>query len=316
MRLLGHKLLHIVVVLLMVSLATYSMLDLLPGSPAYTVLGPEATPDQVKTIEQQLGLDQPFLERYGRWLGDAVRGDLGNSLRDKQPVWSDISGRLPVTLELAGLSVLAALLIAIPIAMVQAYREGRVADKTFGFSAFLVISMPQFLTAVLLVYVFALKLGWLPVTGWARVSESGISENLRFALLPLLSLTLTEVAVFSQVLRGDLLTTLREDFVLSARAIGLPTRTILLRYALRPSSFSLATLAAVNLGRLIGGTVIIETIFAVPGVGKMFVDAILGKDIVKVQAAVLVIATAYVVINAAVELLYQWLDPRVRRARA
>jgi peptide/nickel transport system permease protein len=315
LRFLGQKLLHMVIVLFLVSLATYSMLDLLPGSPAYTVLGAEATPDQVATIEHQLELDQPFVERYARWLGNAVHGDLGTSLRDKQPVSHDISERLPVTLELAALAILTALVIAIPIAMAQAYREGRVADKVLSFGAFLVISMPPFLTAVLLVYAFALKLTWLPVTGWARISEAGIGENLRYAVLPVLSLALTEVAVFSQVLRGDLLTTLREDHVLSARAIGLPTRTILTRYALRPSSFSLATLAAVNLGRLIGGAVIIETIFAVPGIGKMLVDAILGKDVVKVQAAVLVIATLYVLINAAVELLYQWLDPRVRRGR-
>lgn len=314
LRFLGQRLLHIVLVLFLVSLATYALLDLLPSSPAYAILGTDATPEAVAAIEEELGLGDPFPIRYGRWLADALTGDLGKSFKDNQPVWKDMQPRIPVTLQIALGAIILAMVFALPIGMWQAFRENRFADKAFGFSAFTLISMPSFLIAVLLVYLFPLTLNMFPVTGWSRLSD-GLWDNLRYATLPIVALALSEVAVLSQVLRGDMITTLKEDYILSARAKGMPTGTILLRHALRPSSFSLVTLAAVNLGRLIGGTVIIETIFGIPGLGKMLVDAILARELVKVQAAVLLIATVYVVLNTLVDLAYGWLDPRVRSAR-
>lgn len=315
LRYLGQRLVHVVIVLLLVSVATYGLLDLLPGSPAYAILGTDATPEAVAAIEEDLGLGDPFVVRYLRWLGDAVQGDFGKSFKDNRPVIDDIRPRISVTVQIALGAVLLSLVFAVPIGMWQAFRENRFVDKALGFSAFTMIAMPTFLIAVLLVYIFPLTLDRFPVTGWRRISEDGLWQNLRYAFLPILSIALTEVAVLSQVLRGDMITTLKEDYVLSAKAKGMPTRTILFRHALRPSSFSLVTLAAVNLGRLIGGTVIVETIFQIPGLGKMLVDAILSKELVKVQAAVLLIATVYVVLNTLVDLAYGWLDPRVRRAR-
>ncbi|MCB0996034.1 MAG: ABC transporter permease [Acidimicrobiales bacterium] len=315
LRYLGQRILHVVLVLLLVSVATYALLDLLPGSPAYAILGTDATPEAVAAIEEDLGLNDAFPVRYVRWLGDAVTGDLGKSFKDNQPVWKDMQPRIPVTVELAVGALLLALVVALPVGMWQAYRENRAADKGLGFAAFTLISMPPFLIAILLVFLFPITLDKFPVTGWARISDEGWWQNLRYAFLPILSLSLTEMAVLSQVLRGDMITTLKEDFVLSARAKGMPTGTILFKHALRPSSFSLVTLAAVNLGRLIGGTVVIESLFGIPGLGKMLVDAIAAKELVKVQAAVLLIATVYVVLNTLVDVTYGWLDPRVRRAR-
>jgi peptide/nickel transport system permease protein len=196
----------------------------------------------------------------------------------------------------------------------QAYREDKAVDKALSYSSVLMISVPQFLTAVILVTVFAVKLKWLPVSGFARISEAGLKENLRSMTLPALSLALAEMSVLSQVLRADMVSTLKEDYILSARAKGMPTRNILFRQALRPSSISLMTLAALNAGRLLGGAVIIEVLFGLPGLGKMIVDAISTTEISKVQAGVLLVATIYVTLNAITDILYGFLDPRVRRA--
>jgi peptide/nickel transport system permease protein len=311
----GGKLVHLALVLLLVSFATYALLDLMPGSVEFSIFGPEASPEQISLARERLNLDDPFFVRYGRWLGDAVTGDLGRSYRDNRPVVDDISPRLPVTFELAGLAMLVSVVLAIPLGVVQAYREGRIADRLAGAGSVLLISLPQFLVAVVLITVFSIKLEWLPISGLARVSDAGLADHLRSLTLPTLSLAFTETAVLSQVLRTDMIGTLKEDFILSARAKGMPTRHILVRHALRPSSISLITLAAINAGRLLGGAVIVEVLFGLPGLGKMIVDAISTNEIVKVQAGVLVIATIYVALNVFTDILYGFLDPRVRRGR-
>ena len=177
------------------------------------------------------------------------------------------------------------------------------------------VSVPQFLLAVILVAVFAVRLGWFPTSGLARITEEGLWANLRSLALPAITLGLAEAAVLSQVLRADMIGTLGEDYILSARAKGMPTTNVLFRQALRPSSFSLLTLAAISAGRLLGGAVVIEVLFGLPGIGKMMVDAISTGEVIKVQAGVLVIATIYVVLNALTDVMYGVLDPRVRDAR-
>jgi peptide/nickel transport system permease protein len=313
-RYIGTKLIHLAVVLALVSFATYLLLDLMPGGIEYSLFGSDVTPAEIELARTNLNLDDPFIVRYGRWVGDAITGDLGTSFRDNRPVIEDIKPRLPVTFELAGLAMFIALVIAIPMGVFQAYREDKPVDKALSYSSVLMISVPQFLTAVILVTVFAVKLKWLPVSGFARISEEGLKENLKSMTLPALSLALAELSVLSQVLRADMVSTLKEDYILSARAKGMPTRNILFRQALRPSSISLMTLAALNAGRLLGGAVIIEVLFGLPGLGKMIVDAISTTEISKVQAGVLLIATIYVTLNAITDILYGFLDPRVRRA--
>lgn len=311
LRTLLHRLLHLGLVIVAVSSLTSLMIELIPGDPALSILGEAATPDQIAAVNQTLGLDQPFLVRFGQWLGNAVRGDLGTSFRTGQQISDAISSRVPVSLELAVLSLLVALLVAVPVAIYAAYREGGRADRLANAAASTLISTPSFLAAIVLLFLFAVTWQVFPVTGWVAFSQDPLA-NLQHALLPVAALAASEVAVFLRLLRSDMIATLREDFVLAARATGLPMRRVLLQHALRPSSFSLVTLAGLSLGRLIGGTVIVETIFAIPGLGQYMISSILNKDVLAVQGTVLFIAVGYVLINALVDLSYQWLDPRVK----
>ncbi|TDC20439.1 ABC transporter permease [Actinomadura bangladeshensis] len=287
------------------------LVDLTPGDPAATILGESATPEQIADLRQQLGLDRPLLVRYGEWIANIAQGDFGHSIRSQQPVLDAIVERVPVTLELAILAQLMAFVVVIPLALYTAYRAGRRADRLVNVVTSGLVSMPPFLTALLLVFVFALTLRAFPATGWVRIGDDPFA-NLRFAFLPALALALTELAVLTRVLRSDLIATLQEDFILSAKAKGLPTWYVLLRHALRPSSFSLVTLAGLSLGRLIGGAVIVETLFALPGIGQLLVNSILAKDVVVVQGVVVFVALVYVALNVLTDIFYTILDPRTR----
>lgn len=313
MRFLGSRLLTLVPILFLVSLASFFLIDLLPGDPVYAILGDNATPETAAALRSELGLDDSLPVRYASWLGNALTGDLGESIRSGRPVMDEIVARLPVTLQLAGMAMGMALVAAIPLGMWSAYRAGRPFDRAMSASSFAFISLPPFLIGLLLVFFFALTFSVFPVTGWVPLTED-LGENLRHAFLPALALALGELAVYTQLLRADMVATLDEDYVLAARAKGMPTWNILLRQALRPSSFSLITLAGVNLGRLIGGTVIIEQLFGLPGIGRLVIQAIPSQDMPIIQGTVLLLAVAYVLINTLVDVSYAYLDPRVRRA--
>jgi len=314
-RALKARLLHVVPVLFLVSFGSMLLIDLTPGDPAATILGDNATPAQIHELRAQLGLDRPLPVRYASWIGNIVQGDFGRSIRTQQPVLDAITERLPVTIELALLALVMALAVVIPAALYTAYRAGSRADRLGNVVSSSLLSLPSFLTALVLVYLLALRFPVFPVTGWVPFTDDPL-ENLRSAFLPALTLALTEMAVLTRVLRSDLIATLQEDFILSAKAKGLPTWYVLLRHALRPSSFSLVTLAGLSLGRLIGGAVIVETLFALPGIGQLLVNAILGKDAVTVQGVVLFVALVYVGLNLLTDVLYTVLDPRTRAAKA
>lgn len=302
---------HLVPVLLIVSLATMLLLDLMPGDPAYAILGDQATPEQVAAVRHDLGLDRSLPVRYVSWLGDIVTGDFGESYRTGQPVLDAVRDRLPVTLQLAVMALVMSLLVAVPLGVYTAYRASGLVDRGSNVVASLLISSPAFLTALVVSYLFAVRWNVFPVTGWTKLSED-LGANLRGAFLPSVTLALAEIPVLTRLLRNDMIATLQEDFILSARAKGMPTRVILLRHALRPSSFSLLTLGAISLGRLLGGTVIVETVFALPGLGQLVIQSILRTDFLMVQGVTLLIALAYVLINAVVDVCYVYLDPRVR----
>lgn len=312
---LRKKLLHVVPVVLLVSFATFVLIDLLPGDPAQAIAGGGATEEQLAAVRDQLHLDDPMLVRYGRWLGDVATGDFGRSFQSGQPVLEAIVSRLPVSLGLMTLTMVLSLAIAIPLGVVSAYRSGGWFDRITAATSYTMISVPNFVLAVLLIYFVGLTLGWLPVSGYVPFSEDPWG-SLRSLLMPAMSLAAAQVATFHRVLRSDMLTTLQQDHLLMARAKGLPTRHLLFRHALRPSSFSLLTLAGVNVGRLIGGAVIIEVIFALPGIGQLTVQALYGRDFVVLQAVILFTALTYIAVNTAVDLLYAVLDPRVRDAPA
>ena len=375
MRQVASRLLRLVVVLFLVTLATFLMIELLPGDPGTALLGENSTPEQIERVNHELGLDQPVYRRYLDWLGDSVSGDLGRSfVPPNDDVIDMIRSRMPVTLQLVLMATAIALATSIPLALAAAYRAGGRLDRMASSVAFAAISTPSFLLGLLLVFfavfhagmvraawltsglalaawlgyraianradqppgprrsrrvilrftvaalvaaatvgVFAVfpkfpRQGFEPLTG-----DEGIGANLRHAFLPALTLAIGEIAVFMRLLRSDLISTLQEDYILAARAKGMPPWRIMLLDALRPSSFSLMTVVGVAFARLVGGTVILETIFNLPGMGRLIVDSITAKDIRVVQSAVLVVAVFYVMINLIVDIAYSYLDPRLRR---
>jgi peptide/nickel transport system permease protein len=309
------RMLKLMSVILIVSFLTFMLTKLLPGSPVNLILGSEASnPEARAALEARLGLDEPLLVQYWNYITGVLGGDLGKSYLQDIPTTTYLSQRLPATIELMILAQALSLLIAVPVALFSAYKANSVADKLLTTGTFGMISIPAFALAPFLVFIFAIRLGWLPSGGYARITEEGLFENLKSIALPLLVLTTGLTAVYTRLLRSDLIATLQEDFVLMARSKGLTTRHILLRHALRPSSFSLLTVFGINFGTLIGGAVIVEVFFSVPGVGSLVAEQILKREYLVVQGVVLMIATVFVVVNFITDLMYAVLDPRVRRA--
>lgn len=308
------KLLAMVSVLVAVSFLTFGATALLPGCVECQMAGVEGLDeDELADIRTDLRLDEPILTRYGAWLGDAVTGDLGRSYRTQQTVVDAVGERLPVTLELVALSLVLSLAISIPLGTLSAYRAGGVVDRLITGASFGVLAIPGFVLAILLVYLFAVELGWFPASGWTPLTADPV-DNVRSAFMPALAMATTNVAIFTRLLRSDMISTLQEDYVAAARAKGLPPRRILVRHCLRPSSFSLLTVAGLAVGNLLGGAVIVEQLFALPGLGRLLLTSIGQRDLVMVQGVVLVITVAFVVVNSLVDMLYAGLDPRLRRA--
>jgi peptide/nickel transport system permease protein len=316
MRALTKRFAELVAVLLLVSFGVFLLVALLPGDPAVAILGEGRSPEEYAAKRVELGLDGNVMTRYVEWLGSALTGDFGTSL---VPPGGDVLDRvlsaLPVSAQLAAMGLTLALLLAVPLAMWSASREGGMIDRVIGASMFAVLSVPSFLAGLLLIAVFSNGLGWFPRAQWVRLSED-VGQNLYHALLPALTIALMELALFTRVLRNDLIVTLHEDYILAARAKGMPPRRVLLNDALRPSSFSLVTLLGISMGRLIGSTVIVEYLFALPGMGSLVVNAANQGNFPMVQGAVLLIAVIYVLVNAGIDLSYGYLDPRTRRVHA
>ena len=306
-----RKLVRLLVVVIATSALTFLMVALLPGDLAYEIAGAEATAEDVAVLRQELGLDQHILVRYWHWFTNVCRGDLGISYHTYEPVLDAILARLPVTIELLFFSQLIALALALPAAIISANRAESAIDRGVGIVGFATLSIPSFVMALVLIFLFALRWRWLPATGYTPFSE-GIISNLKSFLLPALSIALIEWVPLMRVLRSDLIATLKEDYILVARAKGMPTWRILLRDALKPSSLTLVTILGLQIGHWIGAAVIIEMIYALPGVGRLLVNAIFSRDFLLVQGCVLFITVAYVVINFVVDMLYSVLDPRIR----
>jgi peptide/nickel transport system permease protein len=310
-----RRLLAIVPVLLAVSLLTFLIASLLPGDLAMVILGDQATPENVAALRHDMGLDQPLWWRYLSWLGHVLQGDLGRSFRTGQTVLQAVSERIPVSLELMVMAEFVGLLIGVPIAIACAARAGGAFDRFMTGSAFAMLSMPSFLVAILLIYLFAVELHWLPATGYVPFTEEPLA-NLRFFVLPALTLALAEWPGIMRVLRSDMIATLQEDYIALAKAKGLKPSRILFVHALKPSSLTLVTVTGINIGRLLGGTLIVESIFALPGIGRLLVGAIYTRDLVILQGVVLLVACGFVLVNFIVDMLYAVLDPRIRHGHA
>jgi peptide/nickel transport system permease protein len=310
-----RKLTRLTIVLLAVTAITFPMVELLPGDAAYIVGGENATAADIAALRREMGLDRHIVARYADWLKNAAAGDLGASYLTREPVLDTLLARLPVTLELVFFSQCMALLLALPAGIASAYRSGSTLDRLVSGIGFATLSMPSFVMALLAIYLFAIQLRWLPATGYTPFFEDPAS-NLKSFVLPALSVALIEWVVLMRVLRSDMITTLQQNFILMARAKGLPPWRVLLQHALRPSSFTLITVLGIQIGRHLGEAVIVETIFALPGIGQLLVNAIYARDTQVVQGCVLLITVGYVLINAAVDLLYALLDPRTRSEAA
>ncbi len=315
-KVIAARLIRLIATLLAVTFLTFSMTALLPGDPVNAILGVDSVrdPEVVAKIRADLGLDDPFFIRYVNWLGNTVTGDLGQSYITDQEVISTISQRLPVTAQLAFMAIIMALVLAIPIGVLGAYKQGKWQDSTTSAGVQVALSVPNFIVGIFLIWLFSVQLGWLPASNWNRIRNDGLIENLKTAILPASALAMTQMAIFSRLVRSDMIATLQENYILAARSKGLSNPFILIRHALRPSSLSLMTIIGINFGALLGGTVIIETLFAIPGIGFRLINAINQRDIIVIQGITVFIATAYVVINTVVDLLYAVIDPRIRKA--
>jgi peptide/nickel transport system permease protein len=312
-RPLASRLLRLVAVLLAVTAASFSMVSLLPGDMVTTVLGANATEEDRDAVRAELRLDDPLPVRYVRWLGDAVTGDLGQSYRTRQPIAEALGERLGVTLQLVVLSQLIALALAVPMAIFGAVRPGSWLDRALSAVQLALLATPGYLVAIALMALFAVQLGWFATTGYVPWSDSPLG-SLKSLLLPAIALGLEPVAMYARVLRTDLIATFDQDFVWFARAKGNPPSRIVLRHAMRPSSIGVVTLGGITLGRMIGGTVLVESIFALPGLGRFTIDAISNRDFMALQGAVVVLTVGFVVVNFAVDMLHGVIDPRIRTA--
>jgi peptide/nickel transport system permease protein len=309
--------LQLIPVLLIVSFLTFLLLNLLPGGTKQIAVQvcPGCTNEEIAQVTHDLELDKPIVTRYVNWLGDALHGDLGKSYINEVDVTQLLKERLPISLQLMLYAQVLALVIAIPLGVLSAYRANSRLDRFLSTSAFGLLSIPNFVLGVLLVYFFALKLDWLPATNAPKFSEDP-TEHIRSMILPSFTLALGLVAVYMRLLRTDMMATLQEDFIGVAKAKGMPTWHILTRHAFRPSSFSLLTVAGITVGDLIAGTLIVEQIFGLNGLGSLLVFGIFQRDFLVVQGAVVIICVAFVLVNFVIDLLYGFLDPRIRHARA
>lgn len=312
-RMFGLRLLQLGVVLLAVSVLVFLLLELLPGDTAVAIAGKggDASPEAVEAIRQQLGLDRPLPVRYLDWLGGVLSGDFGASYSTGQPVLEALANRVPVSFQLIALAEVISLAVAIPLATYVGQKRDSLVDRVVAMICFGAQAIPNFMLALLLILVLAVTLSLLPAVGYVPMSE-GFVPSMKSVLIPALALSGTLIPVYVRILRNELIRTLQEDFVLVGRALGIPRRTLLVRYALKPASPTLITVVGVNIGALLGGTVIVEVISGIPGIGSLMLTSIETWDYVMVQGVVLVVAAVYVLANFAVDLLHLAVDPRVR----
>jgi ABC-type dipeptide/oligopeptide/nickel transport system permease component len=295
------RLWHTVYVAVGISIISFFFIHL-SGDPAMLMLPPDATKAEVEALRRQMGFDDPIYVQYGRFAARALQGDLGASLYHRVPALGLVLERLPASLELAGAAMLFALVVAVPLGVVSAVKRGSVWDVASMLGALFGLSMPHFWLGIMLILLFSVTLGWLPTSGRGSLAQ---------LVMPSLALGLSLMAMFARLTRSVMLEVLNQDYVRTARAKGLRERIVIGKHALKNALIPLVTVAGMQFGFLIGGTVIIETVFAWPGVGRLVVQAIFSRDYPLVQAAVLVLAVIFVLVNLAVDLLYLYLDPRI-----
>lgn len=308
---LAQRLLSTILVMTLVGIFVFLLLHLSAGDPAAIIAGDYATPQQIVAIRQRLGLDDPLLVQFGRWALRVVQGDLGVSIFSSTPVSALILQRLEPTLSLALLTMLFAVSIAVTFGVLAAWKAGRPVDRLLmGFSV-LGFSMPTFVVGYGLIYIFAIELRWLPVQGYRALAD-GIGPWFMHLVLPTVTLGLAYVALIARMTRASMQEVLEEDYIRTANAKGVPARTMLMKHALKNAGVPIITVIGIGVALLIGGVVITETVFNIPGVGRLVVDAISKRDYPIIQGVILIFSGVYVLINLAVDLSYSLIDPRIR----
>jgi len=298
-------------VIAVVALFVFGLLYVAPGDPATMIAGDQATPAEVERIRVSLGLDQPFAVRFGVWAFATLRGDLGNSLFSGQSVVSMIAQRIPPSLSLMVLALLISVSVAVPLGVVAAARQGSWIDRAVSSFAVLGFSLPVFVLGYVLAYVFALELGWFPVQGYASSSD-GFGSYLHHLILPALALSGGYIALITRITRSAMLEVLSQDYVRTAKAKGVARRSVLFVHALKNAALPIVSIVGIGVATLISGAVVTETVFGIPGLGRLIVDALLRRDYPIIQGVVLVFSFAYIVVNLGVDVLYTLLDPRIR----
>ena len=306
-----HRILALVPVVLLVSATVFSLIHLTPGDPAVIMAGESQDPEVVAGIRRELGLDQPIPVQYAIWLGHALRGDLGRSIRTRQPVLEAILERLKPTLLLSAMAMALSLAISFPAGALSALRPDSREDMAGTVLTLLGVSMPNFLLALVLIFVFAVTLRWLPTSGYLDPFEEFV-PGIRSLVLPAITLGTAMAAVVTRMVRSSLLEVLEQDYIRTARSKGLRERTVVVRHALKNALIPVVTIVGLQTGNLIGGAVITEYVFGIPGVGRLVVDSIFSKDYPMVQGVVLLTALTFVTVNLLVDVLYGYLDPRIR----
>ncbi len=306
-----RRILATIPVILIVALFVFSLLYIAPGDPAAIIAGDQATPDDVERIRESLGLDRPFVIRFFDWLFAVLQGDLGNSIFTNLPVSHMISQRIEPTLSLMVLTLTLSLSFAIPMGVIAAWKHGTLIDRAVMMTAVLGFSTPVFVIGYLLAFVFALQLDWLPVQGFTSISK-GLGPFLRNLILPSVALGLVYMALIARITRATMLDVLSQDYVRTAKAKGVGQRGILFLHALKNAAVPIVTIVGIGFAALIGGAVVTESVFAIPGLGRLTVDAILRRDYPVIQGVVLLFSFIYVVVNLIVDLLYTVFDPRIR----
>jgi len=306
-----RRLLGTIPVMLVVAIFIFLMLRMTPADPAAIIAGDNATTEQVAKIRSQLGLDRPMVEQFFIWSGKVLTGDLGESFFFKKTVASLIGERIEPTLSLALFTIMIAVLVAVPLGVLAAHRHGSWIDRiVMGFSV-LGFSVPVFVIGYVLIYLFAVYLNWLPVQGYQRISE-GVGGWVQRLILPSVTLSVIYIALIARMTRTSVLEVLSEDYIRTARAKGQSERKVMFRHALRNAAVPIVTVIGLGVALLIGGVVVTESVFTIPGLGRLTVDAVLARDYPTIQAVILLFSFVYVMINLAVDMVYTILDPRIR----
>jgi peptide/nickel transport system permease protein len=311
-RFLFKRILSTIPVMLIVAVLVFMLLRLTPGDPAAIIAGDAASPENIAKIRESFGLDKPLVYQFGIWFGNLVTGNLGESYYFKKTVVELIAQRIEPTVALASLTILIAVLVAVPLGVLAAWRMGGWLDRALmGFSV-MGFSVPVFVFAYILIYIVSLKLNLLPVQGYRRIGEEGFWQFLRHLILPSITLSVIYIALIARVTRAAVSEVLTEDYIRTARAKGLPEMKVLWRHAFANAAVPIATVIGIGIALLIGGVVVTESVYGIPGLGRLTVDAVLARDFPTIQGVILLFSFVYVLINLLVDLSYVFLDPRIR----